>query len=219
MGKAALRAAGGPDVAVGDVLLSVENVSLSFGGVKAVSDVSFDIHEGEIRAIDGRTAPARPRSQRDQRLLSAEQAASATRARRAEDAPAGRGGMAALPALSERRAVHGMTTLDNIMAVSRWRCRKLLLAAAAIWSGACGGSRGRKSVEEIIDFLKIAEIRRVPVGRLPYGLHKRWSSDTRWPSSRTSASQRTDGRHEPQRKGGHVGSVLDMNDRSAPRSR
>ena len=48
-----MRAPSGPDVAVGDVLLSVENVSLSFGGVKAVSDVSFDIRKGEIRAIIG----------------------------------------------------------------------------------------------------------------------------------------------------------------------
>src|SRR5262250_2913835 len=48
-----MRAVGGPDVAVDDVLLSVENVSLSFGGVKAVSDVSFDIRKGEIRAIIG----------------------------------------------------------------------------------------------------------------------------------------------------------------------
>ena len=48
-----MRATGGPEVAVGDVLLSVENVSLSFGGVKAVSDVSFDIRKGEIRAIIG----------------------------------------------------------------------------------------------------------------------------------------------------------------------
>ena len=48
-----MRAPGGPDVAVGDVLLAVENVSLSFGGVKAVSDVCFDIRKGEIRAIIG----------------------------------------------------------------------------------------------------------------------------------------------------------------------
>ena len=48
-----MRATGGPDIAVGDVLLSVENVSLAFGGVKAVSDVSFDIRKGEIRAIIG----------------------------------------------------------------------------------------------------------------------------------------------------------------------
>ena len=48
-----MRAPGGPQVAVGDVLLSVEDVSLSFGGVKAVSEVSFDIRKGEIRAIIG----------------------------------------------------------------------------------------------------------------------------------------------------------------------
>ena len=48
-----MRAPGGPDVAVDDVLLAVEDVSLSFGGVKAVSDVSFDIRKGEIRAIIG----------------------------------------------------------------------------------------------------------------------------------------------------------------------
>ena len=48
-----MRAPGGPEVSVGDVLLSVEDVSLSFGGVKAVSNVSFDIQKGEIRAIIG----------------------------------------------------------------------------------------------------------------------------------------------------------------------
>ncbi len=36
-----------------EVLLDIENVSLSFGGVKAIRDVSFDIHKGEIRAIIG----------------------------------------------------------------------------------------------------------------------------------------------------------------------
>ena len=35
------------------MLLSVEDVSLSFGGVRAVSGVSFDIRKGEIRAIIG----------------------------------------------------------------------------------------------------------------------------------------------------------------------
>ena len=39
--------------AAGDVLLSLEHVSLSFGGVKALRDVSFDIRKGEIRAIIG----------------------------------------------------------------------------------------------------------------------------------------------------------------------
>src|SRR3954465_7602256 len=48
-----MRSPTGPNVAVGDVLLSVENVSLAFGGGKAISDVSFDIRKGEIRAIIG----------------------------------------------------------------------------------------------------------------------------------------------------------------------
>ena len=39
--------------AFNEVLLSVENISLSFGGVKALSDISFDIAKGEIRAIIG----------------------------------------------------------------------------------------------------------------------------------------------------------------------
>ena len=48
-----MRAPSGHEIAVGDVLLSVDNVSLSFGGVKAITDISFDIRKGEIRAIIG----------------------------------------------------------------------------------------------------------------------------------------------------------------------
>ena len=49
-------AAAAPDAPArqfGEALLSVDNISLSFGGVKAISDVSFDIKQGEIRAIIG----------------------------------------------------------------------------------------------------------------------------------------------------------------------
>ena len=38
---------------IGDTLLKIENISLSFGGVRALSDVSFDVRKGEIRAIIG----------------------------------------------------------------------------------------------------------------------------------------------------------------------
>src|SRR5262249_45013567 len=48
-----MRAPSGRDIAAGEVLLAVENVSLAFGGVKAISDISFDIRRGEIRAIIG----------------------------------------------------------------------------------------------------------------------------------------------------------------------
>src|SRR5215210_2292723 len=40
-------------IAAGEILLSIENVSLAFGGIKAIRDVSFDIRKGEIRAIIG----------------------------------------------------------------------------------------------------------------------------------------------------------------------
>ena len=48
-----MRAPAEHGIAAGEVLLSVEDVSLSFGGVKAITGVSFDIRKGEIRAIIG----------------------------------------------------------------------------------------------------------------------------------------------------------------------
>ena len=53
MNAHSMAVAGAPVTHKGEVLLSVENVSLRFGGVKAISDVSFDIRKGEIRAIIG----------------------------------------------------------------------------------------------------------------------------------------------------------------------
>src|SRR5438876_850174 len=46
-----MRAPSARDVAAGEVLLSVERVSLAFGGVRALVEVSFDIRKGEIAAI------------------------------------------------------------------------------------------------------------------------------------------------------------------------
>ena len=38
---------------IGDVVLSAENISLSFGGVKALTNISLDVREHEICAIIG----------------------------------------------------------------------------------------------------------------------------------------------------------------------
>ena len=171
-----MRAAGGPDVAVGDVLLSVENVSLSFGGVKAVSDVSFDIRKGEIRAIIGPNGAGKTsmlnvingfyQPQKGRITFKGQTQAKM----RPHDAAYG--GIART--FQNVALFRGMTALDNIMAG-----RTLKMHASFFWQLLRYGPalreevENRERVEEIIDFLKIQEIRRVPVGRLPYGLQKR----------------------------------------------
>ena len=68
-----------------------------------------------------------------------------------------------------------MTTLDNILAGPRAEdASRIFLAAYFALVRRCGKEvEHRRRVEEIIDFLEIAAIRKIPVGRLPYGLQKR----------------------------------------------
>ena len=47
-----MRAPSGSDSAVAEALLSVENVSLSFGGVRALTDVSFDVRTVPVPAME-----------------------------------------------------------------------------------------------------------------------------------------------------------------------
>ena len=171
-----MRAPGGPEVAVGDVLLSVENVSLSFGGVKAVNDVSFDIRKGEIRAIIGPNGAGKTsmlniingfyHPQQGRITFKGE-----TRAKmRPHDAAAG--GIART--FQNVALFRGMSSLDNIMTGRTLRMNKNLFWQLLRYGPAMKEEvEHRHRVEEIIDFLKIQEIRRTPVGRLPYGLQKR----------------------------------------------
>ena len=171
-----MKAPGGPDAAVGDVLLSVENVSLAFGGVKAVSDVSFDIRKGEIRAIIGPNGAGKTsmlniingfyQPQHGRITFKGE-----TRAKmRPHDAAAG--GIART--FQNVALFRGMTSLDNIMAGRTLRMNKNLFWQLLRFGPAMKEEvEHRARVEEIIDFLKIQEIRRTPVGGLPYGLQKR----------------------------------------------
>jgi branched-chain amino acid transport system ATP-binding protein len=171
-----MRAPGGPEVAVGDVLLSVENVSLSFGGVKAVSDVSFDIRKGEIRAIIGPNGAGKTsmlniingfyQPQQGRITFKGE-----TRSKmRPHDAA--HGGIART--FQNVALFRGMTALDNLMTG-----RTLKMHTNFFWQLLRFGPamaeevEHRHRVEEIIDFLKIQNIRRTPVAQLPYGLQKR----------------------------------------------
>jgi branched-chain amino acid transport system ATP-binding protein len=171
-----MRAPTGPEVAVGDVLLSVENVSLSFGGVNAVSDVSFDIRKGEIRAIIGPNGAGKTsmlniingfyHPQRGRITFKGE-----TRAKmRPHDAAYG--GIART--FQNVALFRGMTALDNIMAGRTLKMhRNFFWQLLRVGPAMTEEVEHRRRVEEIIDFLKIQEIRRTPVGRLPYGLQKR----------------------------------------------
>jgi branched-chain amino acid transport system ATP-binding protein len=68
----------------------------------------------------------------------------------------------------------GMSTLDNIM-TGRNTMMKTGLLGQMLWWGAAEREEieHREAVEKVIDFLEIQHIRKVPVGRLPYGLQKR----------------------------------------------
>ena len=171
-----MRAPTGSEIAAGDVLLAVEDVSLSFGGVKAVSDVSFDIRKGEIRAIIGPNGAGKTsmlnvingfyHPQQGRITFKGE-----TRARM-RPYEAAEGGIART--FQNVALFRGMTALDNIMAGRSLKMNKGLFWQLLRYGPAMREEvEHRKRVEEIIDFLRIQEIRRTPVGRLPYGLQKR----------------------------------------------
>jgi branched-chain amino acid transport system ATP-binding protein len=171
-----MRTPGGPDAAAGDVLLSVANVSLAFGGVKAVSDVSFDIRKGEIRAIIGPNGAGKTSMLNiingfyhpQQGVINFK---GETRSKmRPHDAA--HGGIART--FQNVALFRGMTALDNIMVGRTLKMHKNLFWQLLRHGPAMTEEvEHRRRVEEIIDFLKIQEIRRTPVGRLPYGLQKR----------------------------------------------
>ena len=171
-----MRAPSGPEIAVGDVLLAVEGVSLSFGGVKAVSDVSFDIRKGEIRAIIGPNGAGKTSMlnvingfYHPQEGRITFKGATRSRMRPYE---AAEGGIART--FQNVALFRGMTALDNILAGRSLRMNKNLFWQLLRHGPAMKEEvEHRKRVEQIIDFLHIQEIRRTPVGRLPYGLQKR----------------------------------------------
>ena len=165
-----------PQARHGEVLLAVENVSLRFGGVKAISDVSFDIRKGEVRAIIGPNGAGKTSMlncingfYHPQEGRIAYRGVTRARMRPHQAAAAGIARTFQNVALFK-----GMSTLDNIMTG-----RTLKMKRGFFWQALRFGPAmteeiaHRKVVEDIIDFLQIQHIRKLPVGKLPYGLQKR----------------------------------------------
>ena len=160
----------------GDVILDLQNISLSFGGVKALTDISFDVREHEIRAIIGPNGAGKSsmlnvingvyHPQQGRIVFRGEER------RKMHPTEAARQGIART--FQNIALFKGMTVLDNIMTGRNTKFRSGLLANALWWGPARNEeTRHRRKVEEVIDFLEIQAIRKTPVGRLPYGLQKR----------------------------------------------
>ena len=161
---------------IAEILLSIENVSLSFGGVKAVAGVSFDIRKGEICAIIGPNGAGKTsmlniingfyHPQQGRITFKG-----VTRSKmRAYQAAAG--GIART--FQNVALFRGMTVLDNIMAGRTLHMRRgFFLQLLRFGPAQTEEIAHRHRVEEIIDLLRIQSIRKTIVGQLPYGLQKR----------------------------------------------
>jgi branched-chain amino acid transport system ATP-binding protein len=161
---------------IGDVMLSVDAISLSFGGVRALSDVSFDVRQHEIRAIIGPNGAGKSSMLNVINGFYHPQQGTITfnGKTRSQMRPheAARQGIART--FQNIALFKGMSTLDNIMTGRNTKMKSSLIAQAVYWGPAKREEIAhREVVERIIEFLEIEAIRKTPVGRLPYGLQKR----------------------------------------------
>ena len=159
-----------------ETLLEVANVSLRFGGVQAIADVRFDIRRGEIRSIIGPNGAGKTSMlnvingfyhPQDGTITYRGQ----TRSRMRPHVVAAQG---IARTFQNVALFKGMTTLDNIMAGRSLRMHRNLFWQALRFGPAQREEiEHRRACERIIDFLEIEYIRKIPVGKLPYGLQKR----------------------------------------------
>ncbi len=159
-----------------EVLLSVENISLSFGGVKALTDISFDIRKGEVRAIIGPNGAGKSSMLNCINGFYNPQQGSITYkgVRRAQMKPYDAASQGIARTFQNIALFKGMSTLDNIMTGRNLRMKTgLLWQALHLGPARREEIEHRRAVERIVDFLEIQHIRKLPVGQLAYGLQKR----------------------------------------------
>ena len=161
---------------IGETLLNVEQISLSFGGVKALTEVSFSIREKEVFAIIGPNGAGKTSMLNVINGFYHPQEGEITykgvHRKQMKSHEAAVQGIART--FQNVALFKGMSTLDNIMTGRIIRMKRNMLWQA-IYLGPARNEEmeNREYVEDIIDFLEIQAIRRTPVGRLPYGLQKR----------------------------------------------
>ena len=161
---------------IGGVLMDMRHITLRFGGVTAIKDISFDIREGEIRAIIGPNGAGKSSMMNVMSGFYVPQEGEVwfRGAKRPQMRPyqVARQGLART--FQNIALFDGMSVLDNIM-TGRLTLMNTGLLSQALWWGRAEAEENwhREKVEKIIDFLEIQNIRKTPVGRLPYGLKKR----------------------------------------------
>ena len=203
-----MRAPSAREAERGEVLLAVEDVSLSFGGVRALTGVSFDIRKGEIRAIIGPNGAGKTSMLNVVNGFYQPQSGRITFKGEVRKSmrpyAAARGGIART--FQNLALFRGMTTLDNILAGRALKMRRgFFWQLSALRSGAARGSRA--SAPRRGDH-RFSGNRRHPQnsGRPP--ALRLAKARRAWPragdGAGSSAARRADGRHEPRRERGHV---------------
>ena len=161
---------------IGTTLLRVDHISLSFGGVKALTDISFSIREKEVFAIIGPNGAGKTSMLNVINGFYHPQEGEITykgvHRKQMKSHDAAVQGIART--FQNVALFKGMSTLDNIMTgrIIRMK-RNMFWQAMYLGPARKEEMENREVVEDIIDFLEIQAIRRTPVGRLPYGLQKR----------------------------------------------
>ena len=161
---------------IGDVVLDVKNISLAFGGVKALTDISFDVREHEIRAIIGPNGAGKSSMLNCINGVYTPQTGTISFRGQTFDHMDSRqvAEMGIARTFQNLALFKGMSVLDNIMTGRNLRIKSnLLLQALRIGPAEREEMQHRAYVEHIIDFLEIQAYRKTPVGQLPYGLQKR----------------------------------------------
>jgi len=161
---------------IGNVILDVHNISLSFGGVKALADISFNVREHEVRAIIGPNGAGKSSMLNCiNGVYTPQQGQITFRGQTFSHMDSHQVAVMGVARTFQNLALFkGMSVLDNIMTGRNLRMKSNLLLQALRWGPAEREEiEHRKKVEEIIDFLEIQPYRKTPVGQLPYGLQKR----------------------------------------------
>jgi len=158
------------------VLMEGKNINLRFGGVVAIQNVSFNIFEGEIRAIIGPNGAGKSsmlnvingfyHPQEGEVWFNGEKRPSM------EPYQIAKTGIART--FQNIALFKGMTTIENVMTGRQLKMKKNFFWQMLRYGPAIEEEvQHRRRCEEIIDFLEINHIRKTPVGALPYGLQKR----------------------------------------------